>query len=86
MWPDWNPTGHPPEAIYGLPHFDVHIHLVDERAAEAIGPGAAEYAIPDRQTPPGYVTADALGAPRVLCRAFGERTMARATLARARTR
>lgn len=25
---DWNPAGHPPEAIYGVPHFDLHFYQI----------------------------------------------------------
>ncbi len=69
---DWTPMGHQPVEIYGLPHFDIHFYLMEEDDVEAIGPGVAEYTIPDAQMPPGYVTADALGAPREIVPGMGE--------------
>ncbi|MBM2816793.1 MAG: hypothetical protein HW421_3555 [Ignavibacteria bacterium] len=27
---DWNPMGHEPSAIYGLPHFDFHFYLISQ--------------------------------------------------------
>lgn len=27
---DWNPHGHPPAQIYGLPHFDLHFYMISE--------------------------------------------------------
>ena len=37
---DWNPVGHEPKAIYGLPHFDFHFYLItkDEQAKVIGGP------------------------------------------------
>ena len=69
---DWNPHGHPPEQIYGFPHFDFHFYLIEEETVTQIPPGVAEYTIPDEQFPPDYVTADALGAPREVVPGMGE--------------
>ncbi|WP_458208547.1 hypothetical protein [Haladaptatus sp. NG-SE-30] len=69
---DWNPGGHAPAPIYGLPHFDIHFYLMEEEAVEAIKPGTAEYMIPDEQRPSGYVTGDELGAPREIVPEMGE--------------
>jgi len=33
---DWNPHGHPPPEIYGLPHFDFHFYMVDRKHQLAI--------------------------------------------------
>ena len=33
---DWNPAGHHPQFIYGVPHFDFHFYLIDRAAREAI--------------------------------------------------
>lgn len=33
---DWNPSGHPPEGIYSVPHFDVHFYLIGNEEREAI--------------------------------------------------
>lgn len=33
---DWNPQGHEPPDIYGLPHFDFHFYMIPEMARQAI--------------------------------------------------
>lgn len=33
---DWNPAGHEPPEIYGLPHFDFHFYMISESARQAI--------------------------------------------------
>lgn len=33
---DWNPQGHEPPDIYGLPHFDFHFYMIPESARHAI--------------------------------------------------
>lgn len=33
---DWNPSGHPPEGVYSVPHFDVHFYLINSDEREAI--------------------------------------------------
>jgi len=35
---DYNPEGHEPTAIYGLPHFDIHFYLMTEKEKMAIPP------------------------------------------------
>jgi hypothetical protein len=40
----WNPQGHPPEQIYGLPHFDFHFYLVSTADEQAILPTDPQYA------------------------------------------
>jgi hypothetical protein len=35
---NWNPVGHEPAAIYGLPHFDFHFYTVSPEFREAIVP------------------------------------------------
>lgn len=34
----WNPHGHEPELIYGLPHFDFHFYMITPEAVAAIPP------------------------------------------------
>lgn len=41
---DWNPRGHVPAEIYGLPHFDFHFYLIDDVEREAIDPSDPEWA------------------------------------------
>jgi hypothetical protein len=35
---NWQPHGHPPVHLYGVPHFDVHFYKLDEAARQAISP------------------------------------------------
>lgn len=46
MLVDWNPNGHEPPGIYGLPHFDFHFYTITNQERLAIGPpGAPEFDI-----------------------------------------
>lgn len=36
---DWNPEGHDPHFIYGLPHFDLHAYTLSMEERMQIGPG-----------------------------------------------
>lgn len=36
---DWQPHGHDPNSIYGLPHFDMHFYTVSKAERQAIVPG-----------------------------------------------
>lgn len=36
---DWNPNGHEPNPIYGVPHFDAHFYMQPMAAQHAITPG-----------------------------------------------
>ena len=57
---DWNPFGHEPRAIYGVPHFDFHFNGVSSAEINAIDckdltkPAAipAGYGLPDFDLPP----------------------------------
>ncbi len=40
----WNPNGHEPQALYGLPHFDLHFYMVSAAAESAILPSDPQYA------------------------------------------
>jgi len=42
----WNPWGHPPDAIYDQPHFDVHFYTIPLEERNAIDPERA--AFPER--------------------------------------
>jgi len=51
---DWNPQGHPPLMVYGVPHFDVHFYMVTPAERAQISPvnadspaPAASYVAPD---------------------------------------
>lgn len=68
---DWGPQGHPP-APWQVPHFDLHFYLEEQETIAGIEGGIAEYEIPDERIPEGYVTAEALGAPREVVPGMGE--------------
>ncbi len=59
---NWNPEGHEPEDIYGIPHFDFHFYQVPNEVRETIYPSHPEFLakaarIPaDELLPPGYVS------------------------------
>jgi hypothetical protein len=42
---DWNVHGHPPPAIYDLPHFDFHFYIASEASVQAIGTGSCGFFI-----------------------------------------
>lgn len=53
---NWNPNGHPPDPVWGVPHFDVHFHTLAPSTVDAIdGPRAATYDLPAEYLPEGYV-------------------------------
>jgi hypothetical protein len=60
---DWNPAGHEPAAIYGIPHFDFHFYTVSRDTRSSIVPTDPRYAeaaasFPtDEFRPPFYVDA-----------------------------
>jgi hypothetical protein len=41
---DWNPEGHHPPEIYGLPHFDFHFYWTPHAEVAAITPAAPDFA------------------------------------------
>ncbi len=53
---DWNPHGHEPDAVYGLPHFDYHFYTIshEERAQIPGGPDTTE--VPAEYVPENYVS------------------------------
>ena len=67
---DWNPAGHEPTAIYGVPHFDFHFYTVSRETRSSIVPADPRYAeaaasYPAAEfRPPFYLdAATAAGAP-----------------------
>ncbi|MGH7514094.1 MAG: DUF5602 domain-containing protein [Gemmatimonadales bacterium] len=67
---DWNPAGHEPAAIYGVPHFDFHFYTVSRETRNSIVPTNPRYAeaaarLPAAEfRPPFYLdAATATGAP-----------------------
>jgi len=49
---NWNPSGHEPTAIYGLPHFDFHFYTISKAARDAIVPTDPDFAIRAASLPP----------------------------------
>ncbi len=39
----WNPNGHEPPQLYGVPHFDLHFYMVSSAAQNAILPSDPQY-------------------------------------------
>ena len=63
---NWNPQGHEPKAIYGVPHFDFHFYTITAAARDAITATEADAAkinkAPDaKYLPAGYVMAPRSG-------------------------
>jgi hypothetical protein len=52
---DWNPFGHPPEAIYGLPHFDFHFYYISKEEQSSVIPGPDTVTVPAKYVPKDYV-------------------------------
>ncbi len=57
---NWNPQGHPPIAIYGTPHFDLHFCTISQAARQRITAAGADaqraYRTPEtRLIPAGYI-------------------------------
>jgi hypothetical protein len=52
---DWNPSGHPPFAVYDLPHFDFHFYMIprDERILIPAGPDPIP--VPPMYMPRDYI-------------------------------
>lgn len=54
---DWNPQGHEPPQIYGLPHFDVHFYIVPDEVRLGMLPEKVtefENLPSDEYVPAGY--------------------------------
>jgi Domain of unknown function (DUF5602) len=61
---DWNPQGHVPVELFGVPHFDFHFDMVDMATIEAITPDDPDYAARAEHLPePRYVPQDYALAP-----------------------
>jgi hypothetical protein len=67
---DWNPHGHEPMAIYGVPHFDFHFYTISSAERVRIDPADPQFVQKARNMPPaeyipqGYVdVATILGVP-----------------------
>jgi hypothetical protein len=70
VWLNWNPHGHEPPGVYGVPHFDVHFYRISVAERERIDPSDPDYDVKlarapaQGSIPPGYVQAPG-GVPRM---------------------
>ena len=55
---DWNPQGHPPNNIYGLPHFDFHFYIISEEERKAIPQGVDTFTVAAEYIPQDYRSID----------------------------
>ena len=51
---DWNPHGHEPTPIYGLPHFDFHYYRVSKTELALVVPGPDMTPVPVNYAPQDY--------------------------------
>jgi Domain of unknown function (DUF5602) len=51
---DWNPLGHEPRAVFGLPHFDFHFYLVSKSEQASVIPGPDTVSVPAINIPKDY--------------------------------
>lgn len=60
---DWNPHGHEPAGLYGVPHFDVHFYMINEAAQMAIPGGVDMAPIDSKYIAPDYWGPDPTSVP-----------------------
>lgn len=53
---DWNPIGHEPKQIYGLPHFDFHYYRITQDEQSAVVPGPDMVPVPAKYVPKDYAS------------------------------
>lgn len=53
---DWNPNGHEPLEIYGLPHFDFHAYIVSMDELMQIVPGPDNTPVEPQYIPQDYIS------------------------------
>lgn len=51
---DWNPYGHDPTAIYGVPHFDFHFYLISTQEQAGVIPGPDTFSVAKAFIPQDY--------------------------------
>jgi hypothetical protein len=51
---DWNPFGHEPQEIYGVPHFDMHFYYVSETEQASVIPGPDTTPVAPQFVPKDY--------------------------------
>lgn len=69
MMVDWNPHGHEPDNIYGLPHFDFHFYFISNEQREAISCMGDDRDVclmqPDADEIPSYYVPTPEGVPQM---------------------
>jgi hypothetical protein len=53
---DWNPHGHEPLAIYGVPHFDFHFYTISNATQMTIAGGPDTTTVPAQYVPQDYAS------------------------------
>ncbi len=53
---DWNPQGHEPAPIYGVPHFDFHFYLIPDAEQAAIAGGPDSTPVEQQFIPQDYAS------------------------------
>lgn len=53
---DWNPHGHEPPDIYGLPHFDFHFYMLSREDRAQIPGGPDTTTVPAGHVPENYIS------------------------------
>lgn len=67
---NWQPTGHPPVAVYTTPHFDVHFYMITQSQRDAIAPTDPQFGAKTARQPvaderPTGYTLDPSAIPRM---------------------
>ncbi len=50
---NWNPTGHPPQGVFTVPHFDLHLYTITPEERAAILPTDPQFAAKTARLPSG---------------------------------
>ncbi|MEO6907658.1 MAG: DUF5602 domain-containing protein, partial [Abditibacteriaceae bacterium] len=53
---DWNPQGHDPKPIYGVPHFDFHFYLCDDQMLNTVMGGPDKVPVDAKYSIPNYIS------------------------------
>jgi len=53
---DWNPFGHDPAPIYGVPHFDFHFYYISETEQASVIPGPDTIPVSPQYVPKDYIS------------------------------
>lgn len=52
---DWNPQGHEPPQLYGVPHFDFHFYMISQEVRNQITATGENLALVEKRPPAAYV-------------------------------